>query len=506
MDRALSAFLSGEQMVFGGVGVVVATLLLLVLRLVLPKAERPRLRAPFVLLLLHLATVFARGFVSGSAPTDRALMILAVFFLALSVARTSFLLLVDYVLGRRSEHALPRIIRDILQGLIYLAAGFVTLRAAGVELGGLLATSALLTAVIGLSLQETLGNMFAGLAIQMQRPFEVGDWIQFDADPENVGRVIEINWRATKVYTLEQVEVIVPNGTLAKVPIRNYTKPSPVMRRSVYVQAGYDTPPARVHQVIRDAIVGVPGVLTSPPTTIVTRAFMDSGVEYWVRFFTDRFAERDVISGAVQDRIWYAFNREGIEIPFPIRMVHMHDAAAQKHQQREERHARRDKILRCVDFLAALPKEAFELLASKSRVRRYAEGEVIIRQGDPGDELFIIDHGEVSIHHTTNETEVELARLHPHEFFGEMSLTTGEVRTATARASTAAELLVVDQSALRAVLQQSPELASTISEVVASRQSELAKSAREAQAADQTATDDKKSELLGRIRSFFKLG
>src|SRR5687767_417342 len=113
MERALSAFLKGEQLVFGGVGVIAATLLLLVLWLVLPTPERPKLRAPLVLLLLHVATVFGRGFVSESSPTNRALMILAVFFLTLSLARTSFLLLVDYVLGRRSEHSLPRIIRDI---------------------------------------------------------------------------------------------------------------------------------------------------------------------------------------------------------------------------------------------------------------------------------------------------------------------------------------------------------------------------------------------------------
>lgn len=504
MQATLSAFVRGELMVFGGVGVVVAALLILALRLVLPKSERPRLRGPLLLLLLHLAAVLCRGFLTEKSSADRALVVLAVLFLSLSVARTSFLLLVDYVLGRRAEYSLPRIIRDILQGLIYAGAGFVTLRAAGVEPGSLLATSALLTAVIGLSMQETLGNMFAGLAIQMQRPFEVGDWVQFDADPENVGRVVEINWRATKLQTLEQVEVIVPNGTLAKVPIRNYTKPSQVMRRSVFVQAGYETPPARVHAVIEKAIVGVSGVLPNPPVSIVTRGFMDSGVEYWVRFFTDRFGERDVIAGEIRDRIWYAFSREGIEIPFPIRRVHIHQAETEQREAVAQRMARRHRILRCVDFLAALPKPALETLANRSRFQRYAKGEVIIRQGDPGDALFIIDHGEIAILHASDAGEVEVARLGSREFFGEMSLMTGDVRNSTALASSATELLVVDQTALGEVLAESPELASTISGIVASRQDALEKSLAQSGEAHEDAKNPEK-ELLGRIRSFFRI-
>lgn len=504
MQRAFAAFQSGESMVFGGVGIIVAALLLVVLRLVLPKGERGKLRAPLFLLLLHLAVVLSRAYVTPKGPADRALTVLAVLFLSLSVARTAFLLLVDYVLGRRAQHSLPRIIRDMLQGLIYFGAAFVTLRAAGVEPGSLLTTSALLTAVIGLSLQETLGNMFAGLAIQMQRPFEVGDWVQFDADPENVGRVVEIDWRATKLQTLEQVEVIVPNGTLAKVPIRNYTKPSPVMRRSVYVQAGYETPPARVHDVIEEAIAGVPGVLKTPAVSIVTSGFMDSGVEYWVRFFTDRFGERDIIAGMIRDRIWYAFSREGITIPYPIRTVHMHEAAREEQHGNAVRRARRDRILRYVDFLAALPPAAFELLASRSRVQHYASGEVIIRQDEPGDAVFIIGHGEVAISHQRDGSEIEVARLRPHEFFGEMSLMTGEKRTASARAVTATELLLVDQSALGEVLKESPDLARTISEVVASRRDALEKSVAE-NAETREVVHDHQGQLLGRIRAFFKI-
>src|SRR5262249_22593961 len=196
-----------------GLGVAVAIALLLALRLTLPAAERGRLGLPATTLALHL--VAYAGIVLSAAGTDarRVLKPISLLFLLASIARSAVLLFVD-VAGQRLKRPLPKISRDIAQGLAYGAVGMLALREAGVEPGSLLTTSALLTAVIGLSLQETLGNLFAGLAIELQHPFEIGDWIQFDADPKHIGRVVEINWRATRVMTLDEVELIVPNATL----------------------------------------------------------------------------------------------------------------------------------------------------------------------------------------------------------------------------------------------------------------------------------------------------
>jgi small-conductance mechanosensitive channel/CRP-like cAMP-binding protein len=505
MQHALSAFARGELTSLGGVGIIVAAVLIAVLRVLLPPSERPRLRMPLVLLVLHIGVVFLRGFLPHAAAAHKPLAVLAVMLLFLSIGRTAFLFLIEYMLGRRLDHPLPRIIRDILQGLIYAAVAIVTLRAAGVEPTSLLATSALLTAVIGLSMQETLGNMFAGLSIQVQRPFEVGDWIQFDTDPNNTGRVVEINWRATKIQTSELVEVTVPNGMIAKAPIRNFSKPATVVRRSAFVQAPYDVPPGRVHELILTGLTDVPGVLADPPPSVITRGFMDSGIEYWARYFIDRFADRDVIASRVRDRIWYTFNRGGVSIPFPIRTVNLHEAEHVAQKDAQARSSRRDRILRCVDFLAALPDEALQLLAGRSRVRRYGAGEQIIHQGDTGAELFIIDRGEVAILRGVDGGEIEVARLGPTQFFGEMSLTTGESRTATVRALYECELLVVDKEALQEVLEAAPELAQTISAVVAARQVGLEASEALSQRSPAIAVEEKTHQLLGRIRDFFKL-
>jgi CRP-like cAMP-binding protein len=278
-----------------------------------------------------------------------------------------------------------------------------------------------------------------------------------------------------------------------------------VVRRSVSVQAPYDVPPGRVHELILSGIAETSGVLADPAPSVVTRGFMDSGIEYWVRFFIDQFHDRDVIAGHVRDRIWYAFSRAGISIPFPIRTVHLHEAEDIAQKDVEMRRARRERILRCVDFIAALPKEAIQLLVESSRVRRYGAGEVIIEQGASGEELFIIDRGEVAVTRGANGGSVEVARLGAGEFFGEMSLTTGARRTATVRALRECELLVVDKAALQEVLERSPELANTISEVVAIRQVAIEESEAQSQRASGIEVEETKNVLLGKIRAFFKL-
>src|SRR5690606_81842 len=154
-----------------------------------------------------------------------------------------------------------------------------------VEPGSLLATSALLTAVLGLSLQDTLGNMFAGLAIQAERPFELGDWIQYDSTTEHIGEVTEINWRATRLLTLDRVLITVPNGSLAKSSIRNFSRPQPVTRRSTTIWAPYNVSPHRVQRALTQAAQETPGVLAEPPASVITRAFSERGVEYSVRYF-----------------------------------------------------------------------------------------------------------------------------------------------------------------------------------------------------------------------------
>lgn len=493
----------------GAIGIGVGAAVLLLCALALPRAERrATLRTPLVLLGLHVLTVLVR-LPLPEGKIDRGLEVLGLFFLLFSLARAIFVLVVDVAIGARLSKPLPRIIRDIVQGLVYLGALAIVLREVGVEPGSLLTTSALLTAVIGLSLQETLGNLFAGLAIQAQRPFEVGDWIGLDADPKLVGRVIEINWRATTVLTLEQVELIIPNGVLAKTTIRNFTKPTNIARRTVTVRAPYEVSPRRVEAALLEAVQEVPGILSQPQPVAQTRDFGEGGMEYVVNYFIEDFALRDRIDSTVRHRIWHAFQRADIPIPYPMRTVHTHAVTAESRaEEAKQDTARRKAALGAVDFLAPLPDASLERLAALSRSCHFMPGEAVIRQGEMGSELFIVQKGELAVIVGRGEggSVAEVARLGPGQFFGEMSLMTGEKRAATVKATTDCELVEVSKGAFQEVFAADPRLVEQITRALVDRQIALEEnlSAR-ATRSSRAEADAKSSALLAKIRQFFQL-
>jgi small-conductance mechanosensitive channel/CRP-like cAMP-binding protein len=488
-------------------GLAIAVALIAVLYPLLPRKARGLLKQPVLLLVLHLVTLVSVRALPEGAGAEKPLSLLSLTFLLASIGRSTVLLVLDVALGRRMVRPLPRIIRDLTQGVVYVVVLLLALRSAGVEPGSLLTTSALLTAVIALSLQETLGNMVAGLAIQVQHPFDVDDWIQFDAEPKHIGRVIEINWRATKIITLDEVEVVIPNATLAKAAITNFTKPTMASRRSLYVQAPANVPPHVVQRVILDALPGSFGVLGDPAPSVVTNALVDpnGNIEYWVRFFTDQFHRRDGVDGTARDRIWYAMSRAGIPLGLPNRSVRLLEtvSAATETEARDRKH---EEALRQVDFLSVLSDDQRKKLAAKSEIRFYIEGETVVRQGDQSAQMFIVDSGEVAVERarSAHSNNVELARLGAGKFFGEMALMTGEPRAATVRAMSTTSLIAIDHRAFRSVLESAPDLAHLISRVIAERQAAL--SGRDA-AVDEgpVSVEERSSLLLGRIRKFFAL-
>ncbi len=495
-----------ELTALGGTGIALALVLVLGLLLLLPRAERRFVRMPVGFLAAHLLVVALRETAPHEASLQGPLEVLGLVLLLISLGRSSFLLFMHALLVRRLTRPVPRIFRDLVQALVYVAVALITLRAAGVDPGSLLTTSALLTAVIGLSLQDTLGNMFAGLAIQAERPFETGDWIQFDENPEHVGKVLEMNWRAIKLLTLERVEVTVPNAALAKAPIRNYTKPLSVVRRDTFVFVPFDVPPQRIHALLTEAVRSVTGVLPAPPPTVLTNRFTERGAELWIRYFIDDFSQREIVESQVLDRVWYVLNREGIEIPPPARTVRLVQASDED-EHREQQSGIEDRLntLQHVDFLAALPDKARRSLAAAARCRLYANGEAIIEHGQTGSQFFVIVHGEVMVLAPSGTRVTEVARLRPYDFFGEMSFMTGEPRRATVRAITETQVLVIERDALASELEASPRLAEIISRVITEREKHLEARLAADASQKQSGLDHHSGELLHRIRKFFSI-
>jgi small-conductance mechanosensitive channel len=507
MEKLLREFLAGYA-ALAVAGLVGAIALLLVTRKLLPVRDRRLLRAPIFLLFVHLGAL-GLGLVSpDGSRVKEAISFVALLALLLAIGRLAGVLVLEVLFNRKLGRPVPTILRDIAQGVIYVFLLLAALRAIGFDPSSILTTGAVVTAVIGLSLQETLGNLIAGLAIQIQRPFDVGDWVQLDPDPKRIGRVIEINWRATTVMTLEEVEVIVPNGTLAKTSIVNFTKPFKRSRRSVYVSVAYDVPPRRVHDVILEAIRDAPGVLAEPAPSVLTNSFGDSGIEYWIRFFTEEFDRRDGVDSGVRDRIYYALHRAGFAIPFPHRSVHIHqDSDESRAREAERRVAARERALGSVDMLRVLDPSLRRKLASLATTRLFSHGETIVRQGDTADELYIIERGTVAVLlEQGGKPPSEVTRLGPGMFFGEMALVTGERRQATVRAITECELTVIGHQAFHDVLAGAPNLVKELSRVLAERQTMLDEHADALSGGERESELNLKSlQFIDRIKNFFDL-
>lgn len=493
---------------FMGLGFFVALALLGAVALILPRGERFRMRGSIAFFGLYLTCFIASVIVPDGAIGRKPLAVASVFFLLLGIARALFVLVIDGIFTARLGRPLPRIFRDILQTVIYSGVAVVTLRAAGVDPGSLLTTSALLTAVVGLSLQDTLGNLFAGLSIQAQRPFEVGDFIQYDPDHRLIGRVIEINWRATTLLTNDDVEVIIPNAAIARAAIRNFTKPTEASRRVVTVACPYEVSPRLVRETVLAALDGVPEILREPPPSVIVEGFGPAGIDYAVRFYTRNFQLRDVTDSMVRERVWYALRRARVAIPHPTSEIHVVSRREAPAPNEVERLAATARLLRGVDFLAVLPPASLERLASLVETRVYGAGETVIHQGDPGEELFVVGLGHVSVMvGRDGGSTAEIARLGPGQFFGEMSMMTGEARTATVSTIGECELLVVGKHAFAEVLSMAPELAHIVGEAIMRRQEHLGEhlAARAAKALASTEDDAKTNAFVERVKQFLQV-
>ena len=272
----------------------------------------------------------------------------------------------------------PAILQDfIVIGLLVLVATFVFH-------DQLVTTSAVSAVVIGFALQDTLGNAFAGLAIQSEKPFHVGHWIRV-GDFE--GRVAEVTWRATKLRTKSGNFVVVPNNIVAKEAITNYSEPAAPTRIEIEVGASYLTAPNAVKAAIGEALANSPRALRTPAPDIVLGTFDSSAIVYRVRFWIEDYERDEAARDQVRTAIYYAFARHEIEIPWPIQVQYEREL---KDLDPAARVQERDRLLAGVDLFAALGEDQRREIASATTSRMYGDGEAIVRQGDAGHSMFII--------------------------------------------------------------------------------------------------------------------
>lgn len=472
----------------------------LLLTIVAPRAlkSRPRSVLGFCVgyALLELAALTVTPGTSGR----RMLEGLADVSLALGIAQLLYFVVLDLVVERGGRLPLNQLLRDIVRVIAYVVAALTGLRASGIEASSILTTGTVLTAVVGLALQETLGNLASGMSIQLDQPFAVGDWLRIDKG-DITGRVISANWRSVTIQGDDRLHFVIPNGYLARNPFTNYSRPGGSCRRALYVTVPNDVPPTRVRAAILAACGDCPEVLTDPAPSVVTQAFTELGIQYWLRFFIADFAARDRVHGELHTRVWFHLHREKIDLAVPARRASVQNVDGEaRARMAEEVVADRRAAIDAVDFLRPLGDASKDLLARRGHRKLYAKGETVIRRGETGRELFIVRRGAVVI----RVDDQDIAHLGAGQFFGERALLTGSARHANVITEEETEVFEIDDRMFQEVLQAQPQIAEDMSRIVAQREAELACRVSGTPPSPET-TGKATADLLSKIRSAFGL-
>ena len=400
--------------------------------------------------------------------------------------------------AHRTRAHFSTIFKDILMITLWGLVLLVVLRQDfTVDLTPLLASTAVVAVVVGLALQESLGNIFSGLTLQMGRAFAPGDWVRLD---NFVGRVQGIGWRSTALITRANEKLDIPNALMAKDALVNYSIGA--VADDLKIGLSYTAPPNYVREVILEALRNIPGVMQYPPPEVFTWEFGESAMQYRVRYWMSDFADIDRLRDIVSTGLWYVLRRKAIEIPYPQMVIRSPHARTSDAVDGEFERGIMEG-LRQVDFLRSLRDEELRLLVPGVIVQKFGASESIVREGDEGDSLFIIRDGTVEVVAAKNGKQVHITDLSPPAFFGEMALMTGEKRTATIRARTDVELLELNRDAFGQLFKNHPETAAQMGEVIAIRLTERNELLDAALLED--GTHNRVSWLLSTMRAVFNL-
>jgi branched-chain amino acid transport system substrate-binding protein len=373
-------------------------------------------------------------------------------------------------LEEKTGQTIPNVVRLFISVLIYLLAVFgIVAFVYDQALTSLLATSGVLAMIIGLAIQINISNIFSGIVINMERPFRVKDEIKIQV--ENVfheGTVVDITWRTTRLLTRDGYILSIPNSVASEAVIHNYNYTEELCQSIVSIRVDYAHQPARVEKILLDAALSTDVVLREPPPTCRFKCFNDWAAEYIILFYVNDYAEKAACNEAVYKRVWVHLNRAGIVPPIQRQEVQMFQGIKSR---RLDEASKPMALLQEMDIFQPFSEENKKLLSDRIRRHSFAASEVVVRQGEAGDSMFIVVEGVVSVQvKIENEKAIEVARLGAGNFFGEMALFTGQQRTATIVTMTETALFEIKKDDIIPLMREQVEVAQLISKVLAQRQ------------------------------------
>jgi small-conductance mechanosensitive channel/CRP-like cAMP-binding protein len=410
----------------------------------------------------------------------------------------------DYYFEKRKQTVVPRLLRDMVAAVVFLIALLLVLSIgyhAETQLKGLLAGSGVAAIILGFAAQNVLSGLVAGMSLQIEKPYKVGDWLRVG---DVFGEVMDIDWGSTRVRTSDGIWLHIPNNEIVKQTITNLHYPTPLHAMRLVVGADYTIPPNRVKDALLRAATQANGVVPEPSPKVFLKEFADSAINYEIKFWMTNHALYNDICDAIRTNVWYEFKRRKINIPFPIRTLQLE---RKRSPSAEDALAPARFMLRKEPLFSCLSDEQINSVLSQADFNHFGRGEAVIEEGADGESMFILLRGTAQVSVSKNGSLIRVGVLRQGDCFGEMSLLTGEPRTATVRADKDCEVLEISKGVMAELLRGAPECLNQLSALLAQRKMETEGILKEATVPAERADKEREytASFVKRLRSFFEL-
>ena len=394
----------------------------------------------------------------------------------LQVVRTLFWIALTYTLlllfrnivaagGERKtswQVIMPNLLFQLVRALLVFGALTYLLASVWkIDVSKIMGTLGIGSLVIALALQDTLSNLVSGFLLIIESPFKVGDWIKV-GDIE--GEVIEINWRAVRLRTIDRDVVIIPNGHLGKENICNFLLHDPLHAVRLKMDLSSADHPDLVQKTLQQVMFGIDGILHTPEPEVDPTEYKNTSIQYEIRFFITDYAKSEPISDEFLRRAYYAMRRAGLKFPYPDR-IEQHNAPAVPDTAAGT--ARLEAALKKQPLFAHLDETAVRSLADSASFELFGIGEKIVNAGTPDEAFFVLLAGKISL--ASESTARPFAHLSEGDFLGEMVLLSGEPSPVTATVEETATVLRIDGAAINHLVHRLPRFALEISQFIDDR-------------------------------------
>jgi branched-chain amino acid transport system substrate-binding protein len=399
---------------------------------------------------------------------------------------------------RRADQIIPNIVRRFFAFVVYTLCFFgIVAFVYDQKITSLLATSGVIAMIVGLAIQINISNIFSGIALNLERPFKVGDWVKI-GDFEEC-KVVDMTWRTTRLAKRDNTILNVPNSIAAESEVINFHRPDDAYELWIYFHVDPSSDPERVIKIALDAMASLECVLKEPAPGCRFIGYTEWSAEFVAVPVLRNYAKRNVDRGAIMTHLWAELHRAGLRQAIRLHEVHMLRGL----KARGERSTDLLEILNGVDIFNALDDGARAHIAAQMRSQAFEPGQSVVTQGEEGDSLFIIVEGVVGVWVEVGDGKtIEVDRMGAGTFFGEMALLTGEPRTATIKAVTDTVLFEITKSDVAPLIEARPEMSEILSRELTRRalNREMKKRQYEATKEEEQALYQK---IFAKIQAFF---